>query len=79
MCMGQHQRLGLRSSLRLLDLAVLHMILPETASVTITASNMLDTFHRARSRSRTPRFSVAAASAFERIGTGKPGTAHHTY
>ena len=77
MCMGQHQRLGLRSSLRLLDLAVLHMILQQTASMTLTASNMLDTFHRTRSCSRTRRFLVAPASAFERIS--KPGTAHHTH
>ncbi len=75
--MGQHQRLGLRSGLRLLDLAVLHVILQETASMTLTASNMLDTFHRARSRSRTPRFSVAPANAFERIS--KPVTVHHTH
>jgi hypothetical protein len=70
-CMGQHGRLGLRSGLRLLDMAVLHMILRETVSMQLTAADMLDAFDRCRSRSRAVQFSVAPASAFERIS--KPG------
>jgi hypothetical protein len=40
------------------------MILQQTASMTHTVSNMLVTFQRTRSCSRTPRFLVAPASAF---------------
>ena len=47
-----------------LDLAVLLMILQQTASMTHTASNMLGTFQRTRSCSRTPRFLVAPSCSF---------------
>jgi len=66
-CMGFHSRLGRASCLRVLDVALLYMILQNTCSFPQTAASMLATFDRRKAESFRRALGIVPASLVGRL------------